>query len=33
MSLERGEDDSALARLVVVLEEKAGHEVSMPPKS
>jgi hypothetical protein len=33
MSLERGEDDTALARLVAVLEEKTGHELSMPPKS
>jgi hypothetical protein len=30
MSLERGEDDSALVRLVAVLEQVAGHESSLP---
>jgi hypothetical protein len=31
--LERGEHDSALTRLVAVLEQVTGHGLSLPPKS
>jgi len=33
MSFEGGEHDAAFARLVAVLEQETGHDVSMPPKS